>query len=176
MKNKVLVGSGMALMMSLALASSAFAMETTGTAMQGDSMMKKDEIMMKGDSMMKSDSVMSSGAMMGASGADVVSLQMVLEDKGYLMIPKGVAKGYFGSLTKVALMKLQASYNVPETGSVDQLTSLIVTIEQLKKKLVELTAMKGGSMMAHGDAMMKKDDAMMKNDHMMATSSGAMMH
>lgn len=168
MKNKVLVGSGMALMMSLALAGSAFAMEATGTAMQSDSMMKKDE-MMKGDSMMKSDSMMSSGAMMGATGADVVSLQTVLEDKGYLMIPKGVAKGHFGSLTKVALMKLQASYNVPETGSLDQLTNLIITIEQLKKKLAELTAMKGKAMM--------KDDAMMKkDDHMMSPSGDSMMH
>ena len=169
MKNKALVSGGMVLMISFVLAGSAFAMET-GTAMQGDSMMKHDGAMMKSDTLMKGDSMMSSGAMMGSSGTDVVSLQTVLEDKGYLMIPKGVARGYFGALTKVALMKLQASYNVPETGSVDQLTNLIITIEQLKKKLAELTAMKGKTMM--------KDDAMMmkKDDHMMGTGGDAMMH
>ena len=167
MRNRVLIGGGMALLLSAAVTGTAFAMETTSTAMQGDSMMKKDEVMLKSDSMMKGDSTMSSGAMMGTSGNDVVSLQTVLEEKGYLIIPNGVAKGYFGSRTKVALMRLQASYNIPETGTVDKLTKLILTIEQLKKKLVELTSAKGQTVM--------KDDSMMKkDDHMMSTSGDAM--
>ena len=48
----------------------------------------------------------------GFSGADVVALQTFLEQKGFLTIPSGVAKGYFGSLTKNTLAKYQTSKNI----------------------------------------------------------------
>jgi hypothetical protein len=53
----------------------------------------------------------------GSTGADVVSLQSTLESKGFLVIPAGTAKGYFGQLTKSALAKYQASAGIaPAAG------------------------------------------------------------
>jgi hypothetical protein len=48
----------------------------------------------------------------GSSGAEVVTLQEFLERKGYLTIPQGVAKGYFGAITKKALMQYQKDHNI----------------------------------------------------------------
>src|SRR5258706_16336518 len=48
----------------------------------------------------------------GSSGSQVVALQQVLVAKGYLVMPSGVAMGYFGSLTKAAVMKWQAASGV----------------------------------------------------------------
>lgn len=54
---------------------------------------------------------------MGSTGADVVSLQTTLESKGFLVIPAGVSKGYYGSLTASALAKYQASVGIaPAVG------------------------------------------------------------
>lgn len=53
----------------------------------------------------------------GSSGEDVVSLQTWLEQKGFLIMPAGVAKGYFGNLTRTALAKYQASVGItPAVG------------------------------------------------------------
>lgn len=53
----------------------------------------------------------------GSSGDDVSSLQTWLEQKGFLVIPTGVAKGYFGNLTRTALAKYQASVGItPAVG------------------------------------------------------------
>ena len=53
----------------------------------------------------------------GSRGADVVKLQMWLESKGYLTMPNGVARGYFGALTKVAVMKYQMAAGItPASG------------------------------------------------------------
>jgi hypothetical protein len=53
----------------------------------------------------------------GSTGADVIELQTWLETKGLLMIPAGVSKGYFGTLTQMALAKYQASVGiVPAVG------------------------------------------------------------
>ncbi len=46
---------------------------------------------------------------LGSTGADVVSLQSFLEAKGFLTIPTGTSKGYFGQLTVSALAKYQAA-------------------------------------------------------------------
>lgn len=131
-----------------AFGSVASAMETTG-----DSMMKKDEAMMQKDTMVKSDSMMSGDSMtyeddlwFGSRGDKVVTLQTILEEKGLLVIPTGVAKGYFGPLTKAATMKYQAMLGVKNTGYYGPLTR---------------AAMK--AMMGKDGAMMKKDgDAMMQ--------------
>src|SRR3989344_1590738 len=45
---------------------------------------------------------------LGSTGADVVSLQTYLESAGHLVMPVGVAKGYFGALTHAAVAKWQA--------------------------------------------------------------------
>ena len=54
---------------------------------------------------------------LGSTGADVVALQSYLEAKGYLTIPTGVSKGYFGALTQSGLAKYQAAMGVsPAAG------------------------------------------------------------
>jgi hypothetical protein len=45
----------------------------------------------------------------GSTGADVVDLQTFLESKGYLVIPAGTSKGYFGTLTQQAVAKMQTA-------------------------------------------------------------------
>ena len=45
----------------------------------------------------------------GSTGPQVVALQSFLEAKGYLVMPVGVAKGYFGGLTRAAVARYQAA-------------------------------------------------------------------
>jgi peptidoglycan hydrolase-like protein with peptidoglycan-binding domain len=61
----------------------------------------------------------------GSTGADVVALQTWLMANGYSIpaIASGAAsKGYFGSQTKAAVVKYQASVGLPSTGFVGPLT------------------------------------------------------
>ena len=60
--------------------------------------------------------VSESDLMVGGKGGNVVWLQTWLESKGYLVMPQGVAKGYFGMLTKRALMTYQGEVGLPSTG------------------------------------------------------------
>ena len=53
----------------------------------------------------------------GSRGAEVASLQQVLVSGGHLVMPSGVAMGYFGSLTKAAVAAWQAANGVsPAAG------------------------------------------------------------
>jgi hypothetical protein len=53
----------------------------------------------------------------GSTGSDVMALQQWLVSKGDLQMPAGVAYGYFGSITKAALAKYQASAGItPAVG------------------------------------------------------------
>jgi len=53
----------------------------------------------------------------GATGADVVTLQDTLIANNFLVIPAGVSKGYFGSLTQSALAQMQAAEGIsPPAG------------------------------------------------------------
>jgi len=53
----------------------------------------------------------------GSTGAQVVALQSALVAQGHLVMPAGVAMGYFGSLTKAAVAKWQAANGVaPAVG------------------------------------------------------------
>jgi uncharacterized surface protein with fasciclin (FAS1) repeats len=58
----------------------------------------------------------------GSQGADVVTLQTFLTNEGFLNIPAGTSMGYFGPLTKAALMKYQASQGISSTGYFGPLT------------------------------------------------------
>jgi peptidoglycan hydrolase-like protein with peptidoglycan-binding domain len=109
--------------------------------MKGDTMMKKDDaMMMKGDTMMKKD-------LMSARQTEISDLQTLLIEKGYLVIPAGVAKGTFGPKTRAALIKFQKASGLNPSGYFGPLTK------------AKISAMKGEMM--KGDTMMKKDDAMM---------------
>lgn len=55
---------------------------------------------------------------LGLSGDDVATLQTFLEDKGFLVMPQGIAKGYFGLLTKKAVAAYQESIGLPGVGAV----------------------------------------------------------
>ncbi|MFA6340671.1 MAG: peptidoglycan-binding domain-containing protein, partial [Candidatus Paceibacterota bacterium] len=53
----------------------------------------------------------------GSKGADVTALQQVLVSGGYLTMPAGVAYGYFGSITKAAVIKYQLAKGIaPAAG------------------------------------------------------------
>ena len=53
----------------------------------------------------------------GSKGDDVVQLQLYLEKNGFLVMPVGIKKGYFGGATQEALKKYQKSIGVQPTGS-----------------------------------------------------------
>ncbi len=65
----------------------------------------------------------------GSRGADVVALQSFLESKGLLSMPAGVAKGYFGGLTKTAVRAYQASKGLPTTGFFGPMTRAAVAAD-----------------------------------------------
>lgn len=58
----------------------------------------------------------------GSRGADVITLQTALEQKGFLVMPSGVAKGFFGRLTRIAVSKYQTSVGLPSVGVFGPLT------------------------------------------------------
>lgn len=52
-----------------------------------------------------------------STGQNVVQLQGLLSELGYLQVPQGIPFGYFGSMTKVALGRFQQSLGVsPSSG------------------------------------------------------------
>lgn len=59
----------------------------------------------------------------GSGGTDVVQMQNWLENKGFLVMPPGISKGYFGSLTRTALIRYQISQGInPAVGYFGPLT------------------------------------------------------
>lgn len=66
----------------------------------------------------------------GSRGADVVALQTFLESKGLLTMPAGVAKGYFGALTRSAVSAYQISKGItPTAGYFGAITRAAVQAE-----------------------------------------------
>ncbi|HRH25788.1 MAG TPA: peptidoglycan-binding domain-containing protein, partial [Parcubacteria group bacterium] len=61
-------------------------------------------------------SAITSDLTVGSTGSQVVALQNSLVSGGYLVMPAGVAPGYFGALTKTAVAKWQAAVGLPATG------------------------------------------------------------
>ena len=58
----------------------------------------------------------------GMSGVDVVALQTALVEKGFLVIPATVVKGYYGALTRGAILKYQTRSNLPLAGVFGSMT------------------------------------------------------
>ncbi|OHA18738.1 MAG: hypothetical protein A2664_04500 [Candidatus Taylorbacteria bacterium RIFCSPHIGHO2_01_FULL_46_22b] len=72
-----------------------------------------------GSSSSASGHVFSANLTIGSTGADVTALQQILVSKGYLTMPAGVSMGYFGALTKAAVIKWQAASGIsPAAGFV----------------------------------------------------------
>ena len=53
---------------------------------------------------------------LGAKGTDVLVLQAFLVKNGFLVMPKGVSMGSFGSLTKKAIQAFQVKYGIAKAG------------------------------------------------------------
>lgn len=66
----------------------------------------------------------------GKKGKDVEALQSFLEKKGFLVMPRGIARGYFGIGTKKALIKYQKSIGVQASGIFGPKTQAKVTTEK----------------------------------------------
>lgn len=59
----------------------------------------------------------------GTQGADVTELQVILEQKGFLVMPQGVAYGFFGPLTRAAVAGYQVANGIaPAVGYFGPLT------------------------------------------------------
>lgn len=132
--------------------------------MLGETMMKKEmkEEIMKTDVIMKKEVMTADANMMkttmypsinlghGSRGEHVIALQNFLIEKKFLVLPVGVAMGYFGGMTKKALIKYQESIGVNSTGYFGPKTRMM-----LHEKM----------------GVMKKDGTMMKDT---STDSGVM--
>lgn len=63
----------------------------------------------------------------GSSGEDVSNLQGVLVSKGFLVMPVGVSPGYFGPMTKAAVIKFQSANKIlPTSGYVGPITRSVL--------------------------------------------------
>ena len=71
---------------------------------------------LQGSSSASTAASITSDLTIGSTGAQVSALQSALVSQGHLVMPSGVAMGYFGSLTKAAVQKWQAANGVPSTG------------------------------------------------------------
>lgn len=71
---------------------------------------------LQGGSSASTGTQITSDLTVGSTGAQVSALQSSLVSQGHLVMPAGVAMGYFGSLTKAAVQKWQAANGVPPTG------------------------------------------------------------
>jgi hypothetical protein len=61
----------------------------------------------------------------GSTGQDVVVLQGLMSEMGYLNVPTGIAFGYYGSLTKDAVARYQTSnYVTPAVGYFGPVTKI----------------------------------------------------
>lgn len=61
----------------------------------------------------------------GSTGLEVVALQAIMSELGYLQVPVGVPLGYFGSLTRSAVARYQAARGVtPAVGYFGPLTKI----------------------------------------------------
>ena len=108
------------MMMGPAVASAATVEELTA---QINALLAQVSALQASSSSSSSSSVTTSGHVfsvdltIGSKGDDVVALQTILVAKGHLVMPEGVAMGYFGGLTKAAVAAWQAASGIaPAVG------------------------------------------------------------
>ena len=111
---KITIAGSLLLLTSLSFAY-ADTMKDTGVMTAKDSMM--DKTMMKNDMAKTKDMNMYDSVMPSSKKADITKLQMMLVEKGYLMMPKGVSYGYYGALTKAAFKKFSPSAMMMKTDN-----------------------------------------------------------
>jgi hypothetical protein len=58
----------------------------------------------------------------GSTGNDVIELQRILVEQGFLTMPAGVPMGYYGALTVAAVRAYQAAHGLPQPGVVGPAT------------------------------------------------------
>ena len=75
----------------------------------------------------------------GSTGADVVALQTALEQRGLLELPPGVVNGFFGALTRAAVVRYQASTGLPQVGAFGPLTMAKLNAELGSKPILPNT-------------------------------------
>lgn len=63
-------------------------------------------------------------------GKDVTALQIILEQKGFLKIPSAVSRGFFGGLTRTAVIEYQKSVGLPPVGVFGPLTRARIVSDQ----------------------------------------------
>jgi peptidoglycan hydrolase-like protein with peptidoglycan-binding domain len=77
----------------------------------------------------------------GSEGEEVVKLQTFLESKGFLVMPQGVAKGFFGDRTVAALAAYQAKAGiVPPAGYFGPVTRAKINAESAAAPASSMTS------------------------------------
>ena len=113
-KSRIAKIAGLTIGMTLALGSTAGAVTVAELQAQINALMAQLASLQGGT--VSTGASITSDLTVGSSGAQVSALQSALVAQGHLVMPAGVAMGYFGSLTKAAVMKWQAANGVPATG------------------------------------------------------------
>ncbi len=90
--------------------------------LQIDSLKKQIATLQNGSNQSNLCSSLNNNLYLGVSNNNVTCLQQFLKDQGQDIYPEGLVTGYFGSLTKSAVMRFQKKYNIPNTGFVGSLT------------------------------------------------------
>ncbi|OHB06395.1 MAG: hypothetical protein A3B16_00320 [Candidatus Zambryskibacteria bacterium RIFCSPLOWO2_01_FULL_45_43] len=113
-KSRIAKIAGLTIGMTLALGSTAGAVTIAELQAQINALMAQLATL-QGTTTTTSAAI-TSNLTIGSTGSQVVTLQSALVSQGHLVMPAGVAMGYFGSLTKAAVMKWQAANGVSATG------------------------------------------------------------
>ena len=73
--------------------------------------------------------------MVGSEGKEVETLQIFLQNEGYLDMPLEVKRGYFGSLTKASLARYQTALGIEASGFFGLLTRAVIRESMLHDHL-----------------------------------------
>lgn len=114
-KNRIAKIAGLTVGMTLALSTSAGAVTVAELQAQINALMAQLATLQ--GTTATTGTAITSDLTIGSTGSQVVTLQSALVAQGHLVMPAGVAMGYFGSLTKAAVAKWQAANGVaPAVG------------------------------------------------------------